>query len=50
METPLKMRGVFGAVMGQNLAIILLIWYNLVVNHRISHDNFTFDSRLLIDF
>ena len=49
-ETYIKLREVFRGRAGQNLAIILLIWYNLVVNHRISHDNFTFDSHPLIDF
>ena len=38
------------AVRCEIVAIILLIWYNLVINCRISHDNFTFDSRPLIDF
>lgn len=38
------------AIRCEIVAIILLIWYNLIINHRISHDNFTFDSRPLIDF
>ena len=50
-ETPINLRGVLiKAIRHEIVAIILFLWYNSGINHQISNDNATFDSRLLIDF